>query len=179
LPSSLFKGSVSSIGSQQSNDVFASFASMHSTGGGGNDAFYTPEASLAQINNADQAAPPRKLQTSDPDIMAMSVHMPAGEERPSTAPTSASAGYRHTMEATIGRAPAQGVNDDEERAATHGPSSSANPNRNSIRMRRAQTLRKAVDTDALAIETSIHASENDEYADALMSAMPMPEPSSL
>ncbi|KAJ1798122.1 hypothetical protein LPJ59_002702 [Coemansia sp. RSA 2399] len=180
LPSSLFKGSVSSIGSQQSNDVFASFASMHSTGGGGNDAFYTPEASLAQINNPDQAAPPRKLQTSDPDILATPVaSMPASEERPSTAPTSASAGYRHTMEATSSRELAQGVDDDEDRAATHGPSSSATPKRNSIRMRRAQTLRKAVDTDALAIETSIHASENDEYADALMSAMPMPEPSSL
>ncbi|KAJ1661767.1 hypothetical protein EV178_006417 [Coemansia sp. RSA 1646] len=183
LPSSLFKNSVSSIGSRTSNDVFASFASIHTTGGG-DDSFYTPEASLAQINNSDQnhreAADSWKHQTSDSDILAMPVaRTTASEERPSTAPTSASSGYRHTMEATSREpASAQQIDDDDD-ANVHGLSTSSGAKRSSIRMRRAQTLRKAVDTDALAIERSLHASENDESTDVLISALPMPEPSSL
>ncbi|KAJ2502250.1 hypothetical protein GGI11_007729 [Coemansia sp. RSA 2049] len=128
-----------------------------------------------------------QLESSDADILAMPASS-AADDRPSTAPTSASAGYRHTLEATTRRTSpsAQEMFDGSGDAiAVRGaPSSSAlsSPEgaaSGSIRVRRAQTLRKAVDTDALAIEHSLHTSENDRSANALISALPMPEPPSL
>ncbi|KAJ2616629.1 hypothetical protein EV177_000967 [Coemansia sp. RSA 1804] len=194
LPASLFKNSVSSIGSRTSNDVFASFASIHTTGG---DAFFTPDASLAQIDNSspqqhqnqtqNQMQIQHQLEASDADILAIPAASSV-EDRPSTAPTSASAGYRHTLEATTRRTSpsAQEMFDGSGDAiAVRGaPLSSASSSpegaaSGSIRVRRAQTLRKAVDTDALAIEHSLHTSENDRSANALISALPMPEPPSL
>ncbi|KAJ1994782.1 hypothetical protein GGI25_001440 [Coemansia spiralis] len=150
LPSSLFKNSVSSIGSRQSNDVYKSFSSMHTTGDG-RDAFYTPDASIAQIIGLENT------QETDPNALT-SLATGVTEERPSTAPTSSN--YRHTLGAR------RVTLENEEEDGALG------------RIRRAQTLRKPLDTDALAIESSIQVPTSEETTDALISALPMPEPPS-
>ncbi|KAJ2751585.1 hypothetical protein GGI19_004389 [Coemansia pectinata] len=131
-PVTSFKHSLSSISSfQDSNDVFMSLSSMHTAGG--NDSFYTPEASLAQLHPGD-----------------------VSELRPSTAPSTMRNQQRHTLsEKTSSELIAQG-------------SASAD------KLRRAQTLRKALDTDAAAIESSIQAPTEEETAGALISALPTP-----
>ncbi|KAJ2617058.1 hypothetical protein H4S08_000478 [Coemansia sp. RSA 1365] len=148
-PSSLFKHPVgSSIGSMSS--VVSSAA---------NDAFYTPESSLAQISQRQSSirqsdnrfsvvmpAPPEQSPTS-------SIH----EDRPSTAPSTS---QRHTLGFHERRK--DPVDDTDEDNAGAG------------RIRRAHTLRKAVDTDVPAIESSIGDSNGEHAADALISALPMP-----
>ncbi|PIA13080.1 hypothetical protein COEREDRAFT_89835 [Coemansia reversa NRRL 1564] len=148
-PSSLFKHPVgSSIGSMSS--VVSSAA---------NDAFYTPESSLAQISQQQistqqsnnrfsvvMPAPPEQSPTP-------SIH----EDRPSTAPSTS---QRHTLGFHERRKdPVDDVDEDNSGAG---------------RIRRAHTLRKAVDTDVPAIESSIGNSNGEHAADALISALPMP-----
>ncbi|KAJ2803182.1 hypothetical protein H4R20_002994 [Coemansia guatemalensis] len=149
-PSSLFKHPVgSSIGSMSS--VVSSVA---------NDAFYTPESSMAQI--APQPTSPQ------PPANRFSVVMPAAppeqsptssthEDRPATAPSTS---QRHTLGSHEHRKIS--ADDQDEDAAGAG------------RIRRAHTLRKAVDTDVPAIESSIGESNGEDAADALISALPMP-----
>ncbi|KAI9473318.1 hypothetical protein LPJ78_003566 [Coemansia sp. RSA 989] len=127
LPSSLFRQSIASCtSSRQSNDVFSSLASMSGDNSATNDAFFTPEASLAQMHQE--------------------------EIRPSTAPSSS---QRHTLPA--------------HEHTLDSPETSEEVTAGGARVRRAQTLRKAVDTDAPAMESSIGESTGE-----LISALPMP-----
>ncbi|KAJ2455779.1 hypothetical protein EV183_000626 [Coemansia sp. RSA 2336] len=126
-PSSLFRQSIASCtSSRQSNDVFSSLASMSGDNSATNDAFFTPEASLAQMHQE--------------------------EIRPSTAPSSS---QRHTLPV---REHTLDSSEPNEEVTAGG-----------ARVRRAQTLRKAVDTDAPAMESTIGESTGE-----LISALPMP-----
>ncbi|KAJ2038540.1 hypothetical protein H4S03_002265 [Coemansia sp. S3946] len=129
-PVTSFKQSFSSINSFQDPDVFMSLSSMHTTGG--NDSFYTPESSLAQLHTNDVSEP-----------------------RPSTAPTMRNQ-QRHTV------------------SEKTNPELMAQGSMSADKLRRAHTLRKAMDTDAAAIESSIQAPTEEETAGALISALPTP-----
>ncbi|KAJ2801785.1 hypothetical protein H4R21_002669 [Coemansia helicoidea] len=92
----------------------------------------------------------------EPPSMAAS----AQDNRPSTAPSST---QRHTVGASGRVAPPMDADDD----------SNDNDAGNAL-VRRAQTLRRAMDTDALALESSIQVMAGSDDAGALISALPMP-----
>ncbi|KAJ2832994.1 hypothetical protein J3B01_004606 [Coemansia erecta] len=132
--------SASSLNASATNDMFASASSMHGAasfdafasassmnGTAGNGAFFTPEASVAQVHD---------------------------DLRPSTAPSTS---QRHTLAPHEHMQPA--ISDADDDIVAGGG-----------RLRRAQTLRKAVDTDASAMESSI----GDTDTGDLISALPMP-----
>ncbi|KAJ2774585.1 hypothetical protein IWQ57_000754, partial [Coemansia nantahalensis] len=159
-PASLFKrrgDSNASTSSRRSSGV-ASFSSHL----GGNEAFYTPEASMAEFAEGPQPAATAhdgRLMTAvplEPPSMAAS----AQDNRPSTAPSST---QRHTVGASGRVAPPMDADDD----------SNDNDAGNAL-VRRAQTLRRAMDTDALALESSIQVMAGSDDAGALISALPMP-----
>ncbi|KAJ2776064.1 hypothetical protein H4R18_005880 [Coemansia javaensis] len=150
MPSSLFKHRINRADSS-SSQASAMADSIMSR----NDAFFTPDSSMANMSrppengNAVIVAVPLEEEEEDPD---------AAHDRPSTAP---SFGQRRTLaphECTP-HAPADHHDEDEVAAA---------------RLRRTQTLRKAVDTDAVALESSMRSSTGADYADTLISALPMP-----
>ncbi|KAJ2792191.1 hypothetical protein GGI18_000595 [Coemansia linderi] len=120
-----FKNSFSSIRSSQDRDLFMSLSSMHTA----NDAFFTPESSMAQL----------------PGDMS--------DLRPATAPGRNQ--QRHTLAASD-------VTTSEEKQGSGDF------------LRRVQTLRRAMDTDAAAIESSIQAPTEEETTGALISALPTP-----
>ncbi|KAJ2082196.1 hypothetical protein H4R24_001766 [Coemansia sp. RSA 988] len=148
-PSSLFKHPVgSSIGSMSS--VVSSAA---------NETFYTPESSLAQLaqHRTSTQPPANRFSVVMPAPPELSPTSSIHDDRPATAPSTS---QRHTLgyhEHGKNR-----VNDEDEDVAGAG------------RIRRAHTLRKAVDTDVPAIESSIGESNGEDAADALISALPMP-----
>ncbi|KAJ2744774.1 hypothetical protein GGI20_002702 [Coemansia sp. BCRC 34301] len=143
-PVTSFKQSLSSIhSSHDAGDVFMSLSSLHTMGA--SDSFYTPESSLAQLHVASSD------QRAEQNV--------SSEFRPATAPLS-SRNQRHTLAASeAGSVPKDELMADSTMATLSGDS-----------LRRAQTLRKAVPTDAAAIESSIQAPTED----ALISALPTP-----
>ncbi|KAJ2706199.1 hypothetical protein FB645_001835 [Coemansia sp. IMI 203386] len=182
IPSSLFKHSLGN-GSRQSTDMFSSISSLHTNATA--DAFYTPQSSMAQINASamlgdanwhdalDTEAMPESSQQQEP-LPSQVFSATSEEERPSTAPsrTPTASNYRYTLaahEQTAATARARLINLDEDKASLARVGGSQGTG-----LRRAQTLRKARDSDVPAIESSIQAPLGVESTGSLISALPMP-----
>ncbi|KAJ1718944.1 hypothetical protein LPJ53_006197, partial [Coemansia erecta] len=164
LPSSLFKNSFSSTG-RRSMDVFASISSLHTNATA--DVFYTPEASMAQINPSTVLGDNNWHDAIDADIV---------DERPSTAPTRtlSSNKHRHTLaphEQTAASTRDRFGNLTDEPQAERGAVVGGSG------LRRAQTLRKVRDSDVPVLESSMQGPSEEESTGALISALPMPTPS--
>ncbi|KAJ2467494.1 hypothetical protein GGI02_004016 [Coemansia sp. RSA 2322] len=157
-PAATFKHSFSSSNHEYSSggDVFSSLSSLHTMGT--HDAFYTPESSMAQMQ-------------ADKDTAFVPETEEEFAERPATAPTVRSQQQRHTM-AAAGERPAEpGLGEGGDSLLLASAAGVSLPN---AALRRVQTLRKAVATDAPALESSIQAPTEEETAGALISALPMP-----
>ncbi|KAJ2710473.1 hypothetical protein H4R19_003730 [Coemansia spiralis] len=154
-PSSLFKHRITSTDSNNSSSDQSISGSSLLSRLGGNDAFYTPESSLAEFApSPDGAADLMVAVPLEPPVTAAAA---AQDNRPSTAPSSS---QRHTVGASERVSPPADADGDDDAG--------------SAPVRRAQTLRKAVDTDALALESSIHQMAGSDDAGALISALPLP-----
>ncbi|KAJ2782894.1 hypothetical protein GGI15_002771 [Coemansia interrupta] len=164
LPSSLFKNSFSSTG-RRSTDVFASISSLHTNATA--DVFYTPEASMAQINHSTVQGDNNWHDAIEADIV---------DERPSTAPTRtlSSNKHRHTLaphEQTAASTRDRFGDMTDEAQAERGTVVGGSG------LRRAQTLRKVRDSDVPVLESSMQGPSDEESTGALISALPMPTPS--